>query len=57
MRTIADSKENYCLTELCRHQILDVGNANERTLMCGNWSKGRLSHYMPILHYPHQLVR
>ena len=56
MRTIVGPKEDYCLAELLR-RILDVGNASERTLVYDNRLKGRLSHYRPILHYSHQLVR
>ena len=40
-----------------QRRILYVDNASGRTLVCGNRPKGRLSHYWPILYYPHQLIR
>ena len=40
-----------------RRRILVKGNASGRTLLCGNRPKERLSHYKPILYYPHQLIR
>ena len=43
MRTIAGPKEDYFWPNYVRLQILDVGNASGRTLVCGNRPKGRLS--------------